>query len=118
MYICFHKESKIEEGANDSGRQEGRHQRNHGYRSGGGVMHVIPVPFQIVTDAAVAIEHEVRINLQLDLLETLEYFSPPNGLLQRDALLVALLLWPVKRARLGPIILERTAGVDASMVGL
>ena len=55
-------------------------------------MNVIPVPFQIVTDAAVAIEHEVRINLQLDLLKALEYFSSPDGLLQGDAFLVALLL--------------------------
>ena len=86
------EKSKTEKGANGSGYQEGRHQRNHGYRSGGGVMHVIPVHFQIVTDAAVAIEHEVRINLHLDLLKALEYFSSPDGLLQGDAFLVALLL--------------------------
>lgn len=88
-WVHMVEKSKIEKG---SGRQEGQRQRNHGYRSGGGVMHVIPVPFQIVADAAVAIEHEVRINLQLDLLKALEYFRSPNGLLQGDAFLVALLL--------------------------
>ena len=91
-WVHMVEKSKIEKGANGSGYQEGRHKRNHGYRSGGGVMNVIPVPFQIVADAAVAIEHEVRINLQLDLLKALENFRSPNGLLQGDAFLVALLL--------------------------
>ena len=73
---------------------------------------------QISTDAAMAVEHESRINSHLDRLETAKNICSVHRFLSRNTLFFALLQCPFYRTRLRPVILTGAKDKRPSMIGL
>ena len=72
---------------------------------------------QIVSDAVIAVQHELGINSLLDCLKAAERLRSVDSFLSRNTLFIAFLKCPFKRTSFRPAFLEWPGDVRPSMVG-